>query len=48
MNPFDFQMYADIFRVEVSWSEIYFQLVQEKKKVYYSEEVPDKTNVVKC
>ena len=27
-------MYADIFRVEVSWSEIYFQLVREKKPKY--------------
>lgn len=34
MNPFDFKMYADIFRVEVSWSEIYFQLVQETKTKY--------------
>lgn len=34
MNPFDFKMYADIFRVEVSWCEIYFQLVQEKKPKY--------------
>ena len=43
-------MYAEVFRGVVSWSAIYFQVVEEKrkKKVCYNEGVKEKTNAVKC